>query len=154
MIYRRAHIIELILFCSIVCSAYVRALTACASKAAAGQDGIASCGTTYKYDSNGTALISIIAHYWPAMSPYALPSKVKMSPLVGFNVTTESRALPLTAILLPRTPTDIMTTNPTIIASKNGYAICTRYGGILTTNPVKRELRCIFYTNARYYLFY
>ena len=71
---------------------------------------MASRGTTpYKYDSNGTVLITIIA---PLLARnvrdprYALPSKVKMSPLVGFNVTTESRALPLTAILLPRTPTD------------------------------------------------
>ena len=45
---------------------------------------------------------------------YDFPSKVKISPLDGFNVTTESRALPLTAILLPRTPTDTTLWLPTL----------------------------------------
>ena len=71
---------------------------------------MASRGTTpYKYDSNGTVLITIIV---PLLARnvrpprYDLPSKVNISPVVGFNVITESRDFPLTAILLPRTPTD------------------------------------------------
>lgn len=89
-------------------------------------------------------------HYWPARAP-RFAFKGKNVTAVGFNVTAESE-LPLTAICASYTY-GYMTTIATIIASKNGYTICTRYGGILTARSSKTRTSGVFSTRTRVVVF-